>query len=137
MHRPTLQLGTRLQRLYRRLACTEKSVYRYMDVGHRRTRHPRRHRHQDERGHYRIATLNAPEIEPVSAKTRQEAQNMGSFKHNQKNYPRLQFWQIDDAYFNNPDSINTLVRLPDAWRIRPTQKSEHHFDNRQMQLLRS
>lgn len=78
-----------------------------------------------------------PEIEPVSAKTRQEAQNMGSFKHNQKNYPRLQFWQIDDAYFNNPDSINTLVRLPDAWRIRPTQKSEHHFDNRQMQLLRS
>ena len=62
---------------------------------------------------------------------------MGSFEHNQKNYPRLQFWQIDDAYFNNPDSINIRVRLPDAWRIRPTQKSERHFDNRQMQLLRS
>ena len=75
-------------------------------------------------------------IDPVSAKMRQEAQNMGSFKHNQKNYPRLQFWQLDDAYFENPDSINTLVRLPDAWRIRPTQKSERHFDNRQMQLLR-
>ncbi|MCY3743046.1 MAG: DNA methyltransferase [Candidatus Poribacteria bacterium] len=75
-------------------------------------------------------------IEPVSAKMQQEAQNMGSFEHNQKNYPRLQFWQLDDVYFENPDIINTLVRLPDAWRIRPTQKSERHFDNRQMQLLR-
>ena len=75
-------------------------------------------------------------IEPISARMRQEAENMGSFEHNQKNYPRLQFWQLDDAYFENPDSINTLVRLPDAWRIRPTQKSERHFDNRQMQLLR-
>ena len=75
-------------------------------------------------------------IEPVSARMQQEAQNMGSFEHNQKPYPRLQFWRIDDAYFENPDIINTLVRLPDAWRIRPTQKSERHFDNRQMQLLR-
>ncbi len=75
-------------------------------------------------------------IEPVTARMRQEAENMGSFEHNQKNYPRLQFWQLDDAYFENPDSINTVVRLPDAWRIRPTQKSERHFDNRQMQLLR-
>ena len=75
-------------------------------------------------------------IEPVSARMRQEAANMGNFEHNQKNYPRLQFWQLDDVYFENPDSINTLVRLPDAWRIRPTQKSERHFDNQQMQLLR-
>ena len=74
-------------------------------------------------------------IEPVSARMQQEAQNMGSFEHNQKNYPRLQFWQLDDAYFANPDNINTRVRLPEAWRIRPTQKSERHFDNRQMQLL--
>ena len=75
-------------------------------------------------------------IEPVTARMRQESENMGSFEHNQKTYPRLQFWQLDDAYFENPDSINTLVRLPDAWRIRPTQKSERHFDNQQMQLLR-
>ena len=73
-------------------------------------------------------------IEPVSARMRQEAENMGNFEHNQKNYPRLQFWQLDDAYFENPDSINTRVRLPDAWRIRPTQKSERHY-NQQMQLL--
>ena len=61
---------------------------------------------------------------------------MGSFEHNRQSYPRLQFWQIDDTYFENPDVINTLVRLPDAWRIRPTQKSERHFDNQQMQFLR-
>ena len=74
-------------------------------------------------------------LEPVSAKMRQEAENMGTFEHNKQTYPRLQFWQIDDTYFENPDSINTLVRLPDAWRIRPTRKSARHFDDRQIQLL--
>ena len=33
-------------------------------------------------------------------------------------------------------STNTLVRLPDAWRIRPTHKSARHFSDQQMQLLR-
>ena len=75
-------------------------------------------------------------LEPVTAKMRQEAEDMGSFEHNKQTYPRLQFWQIDDTYFENPDVINALVRLPDAWRIRPTQKSERHFDNQQMQFLR-
>ena len=75
-------------------------------------------------------------IESVTARMRQEAQNMGSFEHNHQTYPRLQFWQIDDTYFENPDVINSLVRLPDAWRIRPTQKSERHFDNQQIQFLR-
>ena len=73
-------------------------------------------------------------LAPVTAKMRQEAQDMGTFEHNNKTYPRLQFWQLDDAYFENPDIINTFVRLPDAWRIRPTQKSERHFNDQQMQL---
>ncbi len=75
-------------------------------------------------------------IEPVSANMRQVAENMGTFEHNNKTYPRLQFWQIDDEYFKNPEIINTLVRLPDAWRIRPTQKSARHFSDQQLQLLR-
>ena len=75
-------------------------------------------------------------LQPVSAKMRQEAENMGNFEHNKKTYPRLQFWQIDDDYFKNPDVINTLVRLPDTWRIRPTRKSARHFDDRQIQFLR-
>ena len=75
-------------------------------------------------------------IEPVTASMRQAAEAMGSFEHNTRQYPRLQFWQIDDAYFENPNRINTLVRLPDAWRIRPTRKSERHFDDPQLRLLR-
>ena len=49
---------------------------------------------------------------------------MGRFEHNRQSYPRLQFWQIDDAYFENPDIINKIVQLPIEWRIRPSQKSE-------------
>ena len=75
-------------------------------------------------------------LEPVSAGMRQQAEMMGRFDHNGQTYPRLQFWQLDDTYFENPDSINTLVRLPAEWRIRPTQKSERHFDNQQTQFLR-
>ena len=75
-------------------------------------------------------------LKPVSAKMRQEADKLGTFAHNQKTYPRLQFWQIDDAYFENPNSINTHVRLPETWRIRPTRKLTKHFDDRQIQFLR-
>ncbi len=75
-------------------------------------------------------------LEPVSAGMRQQAEEMGTFEHNVQTYPRLQFWQIDDAYFANPEIINTLVRLPAEWRLRPTQKLERHFDDRQTHFLR-
>ena len=75
-------------------------------------------------------------IEPISAGMRQQAEEMGTFEHNKQTYPRLQFWQLEDAYFENPASINTLVRLSDAWRIHPIRKSARHFDDRQIQLLR-
>ena len=75
-------------------------------------------------------------IEPISAGMRQQAEEMGTFEHNKQTYPRLQFWQLDDAYFENPASINTLVRLPAEWQIRATQKSERHFEDQQIQLLR-
>ena len=65
---------------------------------------------------------------------RQVAADMGSFEHNGLRYPRLQFWQIDDDYFENPEIMNTIVRLPAEWRIRPTQKSERHFANKQTEL---
>ena len=61
---------------------------------------------------------------------------MGSFTHNGRKYPRLQFWQIDDAYFENPDIINSLVRFPSEWRIRPSQKSQRHFTGQQTEFLR-
>ena len=73
-------------------------------------------------------------IEPVTAGMRQEAASMGTFEHNRLRYPRLQFWQIDDAYFENPEIINTRVRLPAEWLIRPTRKSERHFAEEQTEL---
>ena len=75
-------------------------------------------------------------LAPVSASMRQEAENMGSFTHNGQKYPRLQFWQIDDAYFENPDIINSLVRMPSEWRIQPSQKSQRHFAGQQTEFLR-
>lgn len=66
-------------------------------------------------------------IEPVTARMRQEAEKMGTFEHKGLSYPRLQFWQITDEYFENREIINTLIRLPAEWRIRPTRKLEHNF----------
>ena len=75
-------------------------------------------------------------IAPISAGMRQQAENMGNFEHNGRSYPRLQFWQIDDAYFENTEIINTFIRLPMEWRIRPSQKSERHFGGEQRELFR-
>ena len=51
-------------------------------------------------------------IESVSTGMRQEAADMGTFSQNNETFPRLQFWQIDDAYFANPSSLRSLIRLP-------------------------
>ena len=72
-------------------------------------------------------------IEPVTAGMRQEAADMGTFEHNNVTYPRLQFWQIDDNYFENPEIVKQLIRLPAEW-LRPIQKSERHFSDEQLEL---
>ena len=74
-------------------------------------------------------------IEPISAGMRQQVEAMGRFEHNEQTYPRLQFWQIDDAYFENPEIINTILRLPAEWRIRPTRKSERHIAEEQTKFI--
>ena len=67
---------------------------------------------------------------------RQLAADMGTFEHAESgnSYPRLQFWQIDDTYFDNPDTLKEIIKLPRNW-IRPRKKSERHSDAQQMQLL--
>ena len=72
-------------------------------------------------------------IEPVSAGMRQEAANMGTFSHNNKTYPRLQFWQIDDGYFENPDRLSEIIRLPREW-LTPTRRAERHSEDRQINM---
>ena len=69
-------------------------------------------------------------IEPLSKGMHQEAADMGTFSHNNATYPRLQFWQIDDAYFEKPEILRSLIRLPAAW-LEPMRKSERHFEDTQ------
>ena len=52
---------------------------------------------------------------------------------NNRTYPKLQFWQIGDDYFGNPDMVNSIIQLPPEW-LRPIQKSERHFSDEQHEL---
>ena len=72
-------------------------------------------------------------INPVSSGMRQRAADMGSFIHNNVSYPKLQFWQIDNDYFQNEEIIKNIIRLPSEW-LRPIQKSDRHFDDTQIEL---
>ena len=75
-------------------------------------------------------------LEPVTDGMEQIAADMGNFTlpNNNTPYPKLQFWQITDAYFENPSFLRDTIRLPYNWII-PRKKSERHFDNQQLQLL--
>ena len=56
---------------------------------------------------------------------RKQQGSEGMIEHNGKQYYRLQFWSVDDEYFNNPESVNRSVQLP--WRIEPTYKLDRGF----------
>ena len=72
-------------------------------------------------------------IDSVTDGMKQIAENMGKFSHNDWTYPKLQFWQIDDDYFANPDIVKSFIQLPPEW-LRPIQKSERHFEDNQIEL---
>ena len=74
-------------------------------------------------------------LERVTKGMKQIAENMGKFElENNKSYPKLQFWQISDEYFDNPSFLRDNIRLPYNWII-PRKKSDRHFDNQQLELL--
>ena len=67
---------------------------------------------------------------------RQIAADIGKFEHiNNQQYDRLQFWQIDDDYFQNSDILEQRIKLPRNW-IQPRKKSERHFWEEQMALFK-
>ena len=72
-------------------------------------------------------------IESETSGMRQEAADMGTFSHNNTTYPRLQFWRVDDNYFENPDIVKQLLHLPPEW-LRPIHKSERHFEDTQIEI---
>ena len=64
------------------------------------------------------------------------AADMGKFEHiNNQQYDRLQFWQIDDDYFQNSDILEQRIKLPRNW-IQPRKKAERHFWEEQMALFK-
>ena len=67
----------------------------------------------------------------VTTGMRQEAADMGKFKHNEQTYPRFQFWEIDEAYFVDPASIKKQIRIPEQWIIEPGRKAERHVKDTQ------
>jgi DNA modification methylase len=72
-------------------------------------------------------------IESVSDGMRQIAADMGVFTHNNRTYPKMQFWQIDDSYFDNEEIVKQILRLPPDW-LRPIHKSDRHFGDTQLQI---
>ena len=71
-------------------------------------------------------------VEPITRGMKAIQESMGTFQHNGVSYPRLQFWQIDDGYFADPESLNKRIRLP--WRVESRHKSERHFKDEQPEL---
>lgn len=67
-----------------------------------------------------------------TASMRAEQEFAGYIEHNGKRYNRLQFWSIDNTFFDNPDTINHLVNLP--WPIKPQNKSDRHYDGQQQEI---
>ena len=75
-------------------------------------------------------------LERITDGMKQIAADMGNFTlpNNNTPYPKLQFWQITDEYFENPSFLRDNIRLPYNWII-PRKKSERHFDTQQLELL--
>ena len=65
---------------------------------------------------------------------REIAEDMGKYEYKGLTYPRLQFWQITDEYFENPETIYYDLQLPGMLRVRPTKKTDHHFPDFQLEF---
>ena len=65
-------------------------------------------------------------LHPVTRGMRNLAEAEGAIEHNGKRYPRLQFWQITDAYF---EEGTIPVRLP--WQVNERPKAERHYSGEQ------
>ncbi len=63
---------------------------------------------------------------------KKQQESEGHIEHNGKRYPRLQFWSIDNGYFDNPDSINQRIKLP--WIIESRNKTERHIGDQQLEM---
>lgn len=63
------------------------------------------------------------------------ANSLGTFEHNNRTYPKLQFWTIDQDYFDNPEILKQIIKLPHEWNLDVIPKSERHVEDTQLDLF--
>jgi site-specific DNA-methyltransferase (adenine-specific) len=66
-------------------------------------------------------------LEPVTSEMRKIADKIEKFKYKGLSFPRLQFWQITDKYFDDPESVYDELQLPGKLRFKPTKKGDRLF----------
>lgn len=66
-------------------------------------------------------------LEPVTSEMRKIADKVEKFKYKGLSFPRLQFWQITDKFFEDPESIYDELQLPGKFRVKPTKKGDRLF----------
>ena len=66
-------------------------------------------------------------FEPVTPEMREIADKIEKFKYKGLSFPRLQFWQITEKYFDDPDSIYDELKIPGKLRFKPRKKGDRRF----------
>ena len=66
-------------------------------------------------------------LEPVTSEMHKIADNVEEFKYKGLSFPRLQFWQITDKFFEDPESIYDELKIPGKLRFKPTKKGDRLF----------
>ena len=66
-------------------------------------------------------------LEPVTSEMCKIADKVEKFKYKGLSFPRLQFWQITDKFFDDPESVYDVLQLPGKLRIKPTKKGDRPF----------
>ena len=66
-------------------------------------------------------------LEPVTSEMRKIADKVEKFKYKGLSFPRLQFWQITDKFFDDPESVYDVLQLPGKLRVKPRKKGNRPF----------
>ena len=72
-------------------------------------------------------------LEPVTSEMREIADRIEKFKYKGLSFPRLQFWQITDKFFDDPESVYDVLQLPGKLRVKPTKKDDRPFAQKMAQ----
>ncbi len=66
-------------------------------------------------------------LEPVTSEMHEIADKIEKFGYKGLSFPRLQFWQITDKFFENPESVYDELKIPGKLRFKPIKKRDRVF----------